>query len=79
MRNDLCPSITYFSGSNCTNFTSGTLSQGLHVVTIRYFETLRNTLNQYQLLADQGNWTGINNMLNEMPYYELYVIQNFVT
>jgi len=59
MTDDLCPGIAastidkplnYFfesnlTGINCTNFVSGTFNQGLHVVFVRYFETLRNMLN----------------------------------
>lgn len=82
MRKDLCPQIQYFkntSANACNNFISGSLNQGLHVVIIRYFETLRNMLNLYQNNTAARNQTAIRDMVNLEAYFELYVVQNFVT
>jgi hypothetical protein len=94
MQNNLCPKITYFKAINqsCENFISGSLTNGLHVVTVRYFETLRNNLNLYQVNKLANNDTIIKQMYNLDSYNELCkytvpppnnypidVIQNFVT
>lgn len=74
MREDLCPRIDFFKNTttyNCSSFISGSLSQGLHVVFVRYFETLRNMLNMYQNLTYYNNQTGLAAMFNEDAYYEL--------
>lgn len=50
MRTDLCSRLDYFANNTqfkCANFISGSLQEGLHVVIVRYFETLRNNLNAY--------------------------------
>jgi hypothetical protein len=66
MRNDLCPQITYFENTtrNCSDFISGTLNQGLHVIIVRYFETLRSTLNMYQNYTSLNDSAAINAMYN---------------
>jgi len=61
MRNDLCPEVKYFKNTSisCDKFISGSLNQGLHVVIVRYFETLRNMLNTYQNHTQFSNTTAI--------------------
>ena len=74
MQNDLCPNIAYLSNTtnlNCSDFSSGSYSEGLHVTTVRYFSTLRDQLNNYQINRDGTNVTAITDAFNDDGFFEL--------
>ena len=70
-------SFSNYTGKACEKFISGSTTQGLHSVIVRYEEGLRKTLSVYQT----GNRTAaeIKKLLNTQDINDLFFIQRFIT
>eukprot|EP00347_Sterkiella_histriomuscorum_P005463 403356519 len=77
---NVCPTVsplfTQVSGQQCSSFVSGSTTQGLHTVIVRYEEGLRRCLQNYQ--KSNKTLPEINKILNSQDIREVFLIQRFI-